>query len=197
VGSAHHGRRESDLQIFLGFTPYLAFFVGIRIGSVDAAMWIAFVVAVLVALYGRWRGRSVKILEVGVVTLFGALAVFTGVTHWDWSLTAVRFAVDLGLLAIVLISIAIGRPFTLQYARERVAEGYWQSPLFLAINRRITWVWAAAFAALVTAHAAVVFSRVPVWLDLVVTVLAFSYAINFTARYPEKARKSAATQRAA
>jgi intracellular septation protein A len=101
------------VEILLGFTPYLAFFVVIRIGAVEAAMWAAFAVAVLVVLYGRWRGRSAKILEIGAVALFGALAVFTAVAHWDWSLMAVRFAVDLGLLAIVLISTAIGRPFTM------------------------------------------------------------------------------------
>jgi hypothetical protein len=42
---------------------------------------------------------------------------------------AVRLAVDAGLLAIVLASLAAGRRFTLQYARERVPEQYWHAPL--------------------------------------------------------------------
>jgi len=185
------------VDIFLGFTPYVAFFVVLRVGTVEAAMWAAFAVAALVALYGRWRGRSAKILEVGAITLFGLLALFTAVSHWEWTLTAVRLAVDLGLLAIVLVSIAIGRPFTMQYARERIAEQHWQTPLFLAINRRITWVWAAVFAVLVAAHVATVFFSVPAWIDGVVTVAAFVYATGFTTRYPEKARKAAGLQRAA
>jgi hypothetical protein len=185
------------VDIFLGFTPYVAFFVVLRVGTVEAAMWAAFAVAALVALYGRWRGRSAKILEVGAITLFGLLALFTAVSHWEWTLTAVRLAVDLGLLAIVLVSIAIGRPFTMQYARERIAEQHWQTPLFLAINRRITWVWAAVFAVLVAAHVATVFFSVPAWIDGVVTVAAFVYATAFTTRYPEKARKAAGLQRAA
>jgi len=147
------------VDIFLGFAPYVAFFVVLRMGIVEAAMWAAFAVAALVALYGRWRGRSAKILEIGGVALFGLLALFTAVSHWEWTLTAVRLAVDLGLLAIVLVSIAVGRPFTIQYARERIAEQYWQTPLFLAVNRRITWVWAAAFAVLVAAHVATLFFR--------------------------------------
>jgi hypothetical protein len=185
------------VDIFLGFTPYVAFFVVLRVGTVEAAMWAAFAVAALVALYGRWRGRSAKILEVGAITLFGLLALFTAVSHWEWTLTAVRLAVDLGLLAIVLVSIAIGRPFTMQYARERIAEQHWQTPLFLGINRRITWVWAAVFAVLVAAHVATVFFSVPAWIDGVVTVAAFVYATAFTTRYPEKARKAAGLQRAA
>ena len=185
------------MDIFLGFTPYVAFFVVLRVGTVEAAMWAAFAVAALVALYGRWRGRSAKILEVGAITLFALLALLTAVSHWEWTLTAVRLAVDLGLLAIVLVSIAIGRPFTMQYARERIAEQHWQTPLFLAINRRITWVWAAVFAVLVAAHVATVFFSVPAWIDGVVTVAAFVYATAFTTRYPEKARKAAGLQRAA
>ncbi len=57
-------------------------------------------------------------------------------------------------------------------------------------------MWAAAFAALVLAHAATVVSLVPVWADAVVTILAFVYALNFTARYPEKARKMAGLEKA-
>lgn len=107
-----------------------------------------------------------------------------------------RLTVDLGLLGIVLLSIVLGRPFTIRYARERVPREYWQTPLFLAINQRITWVWAAAFAALVLAHAATGVSLVPVWADAVVTIMAFVYALNFTTRYPEKARKMAGLEKA-
>jgi hypothetical protein len=185
------------VDILLGFTPYVAFFVVLRIAAVGTAMWAAFALAVMIALYGRWRGRSVKILEIGAVALFGALAVFTTVAHCNWTLTGVRLAVDLGLLGIVLISIALGRPFTMQYACGRVTPEYWQTPLFLAINRRITWVWAGAFAALVIAHAMTALALVPVWTDAVVTILAFGYALNFTARYPDKARKAAGLESAA
>ena len=111
--------------------------------------------------------------------------------------SACEHYITLGLLAIVLVSIAVGRPFTIQYARERIAEQYWQTPLFLAVNRRITWVWAAAFAVLVAAHVATLFFSVPAWIDGVVTAAAFVYATAFTARYPEKARKAAGLQRAA
>jgi hypothetical protein len=104
---------------------------------------------------------------------------------------AVRLAVDAGLLAIVLVSLAIGRPF-LQYARERVAEQYWQTPLFLTINRAITFAWAAALATLVAAQAAVIFVPVvPWWLDIVLTISVLAAALRFTALYPKYASKKA------
>ena len=69
-------------------------------------------------------------------------------------MATVRLAVDRGLLAIVVVSLAVRRPFTLQYTRERVPAQFWGSPVFLATNRTISPVWAAAFAVLVAADAA-------------------------------------------
>ena len=118
--------------------------------------------------------------------------IFTTAEHWKWTVMAVRLAVDARLLAIVLASLATGRPFTLQYARELVPEQYWHAPLFLSINRQITWAWVVAFAAMVATHAAVVFvPAVPMWLDIVVTIFALAAALRFTAWFPEHARKKA------
>ena len=182
------------MNIFFGFAPYIAFFLFMQVVSIDAGLWAALTVAVLNAGRDWLRSGSLKVLELGTVFLFGALASFTSVEHWEWTVMAVRLAVDAGLLAIVLISLAIGRPFTLQYARERVPEHYWHAPLFLTINRRITWAWAGAFATLVVAHAAVVFvPAVPWWLDIAATIFALAAAVRFTASYPEHARKKAET----
>ena len=73
-----------------------------------------------------------------------------------------------------------------------VAEQHWHTPFFLSVNRRITWAWAGAFAALVTAHAVAVFAPVvPWWLDIVVTIFVLAAVLRFLAWYPEHARKKA------
>ena len=180
------------MNILLGFAPYIALIVVMRIAAIETALWAAAAVALLTVAWGRARGRSAKILEIGSVFLFAAIAAFTAAAHWPWTVMGIRLAVDCGLLAIVLFSLAIGRPFTLQYARERVPEAVWATPLFLAINRRIAWVWAAAFAALAAAHAAVVFAPgTPVAADIAVTIAALAGALRFTAWYPEAARRRA------
>ena len=180
------------MGILFGFAPYIAFFVALKLVAVETALWAAVAVALLIAGRNWAHSGFPKVLEIGSVVVFTAVAAFTFVEHWHWTLMGVRLAVDCGLLAIVLASLAIDRPFTLQYARERVSEQVWNSPLFLSVNRRITWVWAAAFAALVGAHAIVVFvPRAPVSLDIAVTVLALFGAFRFTQRYPEAVRRRA------
>jgi len=180
------------MNILLGFAPYTAFFLFMQAVSIDVGLWAALIVAVLIADRNWRRSGSLKVLEAGTVLLFATLVIFTAAEHWKWTVMAVRLAVDAGLLAIVIVSLAIGRPFTLQYARERVAQQYWHTPFFLSINRRITWAWAGAFAALVTAHAVAVFMPVvPWWLDIVVTIFELAAVLRFSAWYPEYARKKA------
>lgn len=179
-------------NVVLGFAPYIAFFLVMRAVSVDAGLWAAAGVAVLNTGWHWGRSRSVKVLEAGSVVLFVVLAAATTVGKWHWTVMRIRLVVDAGLLAIVLVSIAIGRPFTLQYAREMVPRQYQNAPLLFAVNQRITWAWAGAFAAMVAAHAAVVYEPgVLVLLDVGVTVIASAGAVWFTKWYPEHARKRA------
>jgi hypothetical protein len=181
------------VNTLLGFAPYIAFYAAMRFFAVGATLWIAAVVALLVTGWNWARSGSPKVLEIGSVVVFAALAAFTAAVHWPWTLIAVRLAVDSGLLLIVLFSLAVDRPFTLQYARERAPKEVWNTPLFLSINRRITWAWAAAFAALVAAHTAVVFvAGTPQWVDTAVTIAALLGAFRFTAQYPDIARRRAA-----
>src|SRR5689334_12198735 len=57
--------------------------------------------------------------------LFGGLTLYAVLEEPTWSVIGVRLCVDSGLLLIVLVSMAVGRPFTLQYAREQVAREFW------------------------------------------------------------------------
>ncbi len=184
-------RLPLSLSIALGFAPYIAFFAGMRLISVEAGLWAALAVAIANAARDRIAGGSTKLLEIGAILLFAGLAGFTAVTHFDWTVMSIRLTVDLGLLAIVLVSLAVGQPFTMQYARESVPKEVWGHPLFKSINRHITWAWAAAFALLVAAHAAVVFGTLPITADVAVNLLALAAAIRFSTWYPGYARRRA------
>jgi hypothetical protein len=80
------------------------------------------------------RHKMPKVLEIGTVLLFGALALYVGTTGAEWSIAGIRLAVDAGFLVIVLVSMAIGQPFTLQYARESVPQALWHEPEFVRVN---------------------------------------------------------------
>ena len=178
------------MSILLGLSPFLVFFALMRLVSPVAGLVGALVVSALLSLRMRLRGESIKILEVGSLVLFALLTFYTLVAAPRWTVATVRLAVDGGLLAIVLVSLAIGRPFTLQYARERVPPQFWASPIFFVTNRIITAVWAGAFAVLVAADAAAEYApTVPLWTEIVASVAAFVGAVWFTGWYPAVVRR--------
>lgn len=172
------------MNLLLSFAPFVVFAVLLHLGYVEAGLWAAAATAGLLVLRDRViLGRSLKILEIGTMILFTALAAYTRITGTVWTIPAVRLVVDSGLLAIVLVSLAIGKPFTIQYARDSVPAEYWQSPRFLETNRRISMVWAAAFAVLVVADAAMTYvPAIPARLDIVATVIALVWAFKYTER---------------
>ncbi len=96
---------------------------------------------------------------------------------------------DAGLLLIVLASLVMRRPFTLQYARERVAPELWGEPEFVRTNYVITAVWALAFAVMVVAELVLLYvPDIPPRAGIVAIVLALVGAVKFTGWYPERRR---------
>ena len=171
------------MSILVSLTPFIAFFVLMRLVSPLAGLGAAFAVSLLLCLR-QWRRReAVKVLEIGSLVLFGALVLYTVIAAPTWTVATVRLAVDSGLFAIVVVSLAIGQPFTLQFARERVPQEYWMAPQFIVTNQRITAGWAAAFAVLTAADAEYV-SAIPLWIDIAASVAAFAAALLFTQWYP-------------
>jgi len=178
------------MNILLAFIPFIVFAVLDRLlGPTQGLIGGAAVSLALLARDWVRPGRVVKILEVGTTVLFGALALYAVFAHPNWSVIAVRLAVDAGLLAIVLLSMAMGKPFTLQYAREQVASEHWDSAAFLRANYVITGAWALAFAVMVLAELALLYvPGLPPRIGMLAIVLALVAAVTFTGWYPARAR---------
>lgn len=186
------------MQIILAFAPFIVFALLTRVTGLDMSLWAAAAVAAALAARGRFAGHSIKILDVGTIVLFGVLALYVTVTPSHWSLPFVRIVVDSGLLAIVLISMAVRQPFTLQYAREQVSPEVQASAAFFRVNYVITAAWATALAIVVLADLAMEYvPGLPIWLDVIVLIAALFGAVRFTAWYPLQTRKRWAANLAA
>jgi len=178
------------MGILLAFAPFVAFAVVDRLfGSLEGLCAGFAVSAILLIRDWLSRNRAPKILEIGTAALFGALALYTLLANPGWSIMGVRLVVDAGLLSIVLMSLAIRQPFTLQYAREQVEREVWASKEFLRTNDVITAVWALAFLVLVIADAVLLYAPdLPPRVGIIMTVLALVGAVKFTAWYPNRRR---------
>ncbi len=180
------------MGILLAFAPFIVFAVVDRL--VDSSIGLMAGAATSAILLMRdfvSHQRSAKILEIGTFILFAGLAIYSYVAQPAWSVIAVRLLVDSGLLLIVLVSMVIGKPFTLQYARESVDAQYWDRPEFIRANYVITAVWALAFAVMVLAELALLYlPGMSHRLGVIVIIVALIAAVKFTGWYPERAKKA-------
>jgi hypothetical protein len=176
------------METLIAFAPFFTYIVIERLAGVSPGLISAAIVAVILLMRDAISpNRTVKILDIGTVILFGGLAAYAPFSGAAWSIVAVRLRVDAGLLLIVLVSIGMRRPFTLQYAREQVSREFWDSPEFTRTNYILTAAWAGAFAVMVAADLAMLYvPALPRWVSIAATVLAIYGAYRFTAWYPER-----------
>jgi hypothetical protein len=176
------------MNLLLAFTPFIVFVVAERLFGVQAGLaGGALIAAALLLRELLGPGRSLKLLEIGIFLLFGGLSLLVLVMGEDWSIADVRLRVDAGLLLIVLFSMVLGRPFSLQYARENVEHRYGDSQEFLRIHYVISAAWAAAFGVMVLADVVAAFvPDLPQAGSVLVPALALAAAAWFTGWYPEQ-----------
>ncbi|MEF0940279.1 hypothetical protein [Rhizobium sp. BR 362] len=181
------------MSLLLAFLPFIVFAVANGFTSPTLALFLAALVSLVLLLRDRLiLGKAPKILDIGTTILFGGLALCVLLGGAMESIFAVRLAVDAGLLAIVLISIAVRRPFTLQYAREQVAHEFWDNPVFIRTNYIITSVWALAFTVMAAADAILLYApEIPTNVGIVATIAALAGAVRFTGWYPKRVRQTA------
>lgn len=182
------------MGILLAFAPFFVYVTVELIAGTTAGLIAATITSAILLLRDTFnRDRTIKVLELGTFLLFAGLVVYAWFAKPTWSIPQIRLRVDGGLLLIVLGSMAIGKPFTLQYAREKVAPELWTSPTFIRTNYIITAVWAAAFAIIVLADLALIkMPDMPVRRAVVITILALYAAAKFTVWYPKRKRAAAA-----
>jgi uncharacterized membrane protein len=179
------------MSILRGFMPFILF--GVLTGPLGAgcALQLAALLAILMAARdGARKGwASLKLLEAASAVLFAGLAVAAAIASAGISLFVLKLCVDAGLAVIAIGSMLVGRPFTIQYAREQVAPEFWHSPIFIRTNYRITAVWAAAFVVQAFFSAAGAFiPGLPPALPLALVIAAFVGAVLFTVEYPKRVR---------
>jgi hypothetical protein len=179
------------IEVLLAFLPFIAFAVLNHFVDPAIALAIAALASLLLSVREVISGKSPKILEVGTFILFAGLGVYAYFGGMSWSVIAVKLAVDIGLLMIVLASLIVGQPFTAQYAKESAPREVWDTPLFRKTNQTITIAWLVAFAILIAADLVLLYMpEVPHRVSVLLSVAALYGAFKFTTSYPQRAKRT-------
>ena len=76
--------------------------------------------------------------RMGIVSLFFIGTINVYIVGNSWLIQYFSFCMSLFFVAAAGISLLIGRPFTLQYAKLEMDSKVWDHPLFLRINQIMT-----------------------------------------------------------
>jgi hypothetical protein len=175
------------MSFFIILSPFIVLAALLTVTSASISLFAGAAVALALIGADAWRGRELKALAAGSVVVLGGLGVYLSLIAHQWSDFSVRLAVDIGMLAIALGSIAIRKPFTLQYAREQVDAATTQEPAFLRVNYTLTWVWVAAMVLMLVADIFMIyFPHLPLWLGVAVIFAARNAAVTFTKWYSNR-----------
>lgn len=130
-----------------GVLPWVAMTVAIGPYSFRTGMAIGFVLSGLLVVGSRLRGEPLKILELSDVVLFGVLFAYAlllnGPAVDNWFNNHADTVSNVGLTLLAFGSLAVGKPFTAQYTRVRLARLSVGMHRFL--DRRATLAWGIAF----------------------------------------------------
>src|SRR5215218_2220462 len=129
------------MTIFLILAPFGAFALLMMVTSAEIALFASAAICLAVIGIDVARGRSVKMLGAGSVVVFSGIGAYVAWVDPNLSQSAVKIAVDAGVLAISLASLILRRPFVLQYALEHVDAATAKLPDFLKATYIITWAW--------------------------------------------------------
>lgn len=178
------------MSIFFSLVPWIIFWVFLTLRMIEAAALGGFAFALIVIFFDVWKKRSMKVLQLGTVVFFLVIAIAAYVVDLDLLGRWVNSSGSIALALIVLISIVIKKPFTLQYAKESTPEEYWESPTFIHVNYVISWAWCLMMS--INAILSVLFTTVmPVdtWINWVVSLSCFGAAMAFTEIYRNYLKK--------
>lgn len=176
------------LKLVLAFAPWLAFlFIAhdslfrLKVGLV-----VALVLSVVMGIAHLHRGI---VLWVGLAFFTFATIAVIGFEN-AWTMHYMGVLVSGALAAGTWLTVAMGKPFTLDYAREHTPEALWSSPAFIRSNYLLTCVWGAVF----TVNAGLAWCKAerpfmsPEASEIVTYTLMVAAAV-FTTWYPARLRR--------
>lgn len=127
--------------MLVGFLPWIFFWFLVAADEFEAAAIGGLVFSVIWLAWSRLEGKGLKWLDVGGTCFFVIMTVvaFAADDAWVARWSYVISSAALGL--IVLVSIAVGQPFTRQYAEEETPREVWTTAGFQRTTLVLTWMW--------------------------------------------------------
>jgi hypothetical protein len=178
------------MTTFLILAPYGAFAFLMLVTPAALSLLASAAICLAIIAFDVARGHQIKLLGAGTALIFATLGCYQLLGDPPLSKLAVKTAVDSGLVLVGALSLALRKPFTLQYAREMAEAEIARSPEFITANYVITSVWVVAFLLMVAANLLLFnLPDLPLWSGLAIAFAIRNPALYFSQWYPAYVRR--------
>lgn len=170
--------------------PWLPWIVALVLsGQPKLALVAGLVTAVAVGLL-KWHRGVLMWITVG---FFAASAVAVIGLHNAWTGGHLGFLANGALAVGAWGSLLVGKPFTMDIARDSTDPSHWNHPLFIRINVVISAVWAMVLTVNAAASLALAAGLLPGWAGAAIPTGTLLAAIVFSSWYPKRTIATEAT----
>lgn len=177
-----------SIGVLLGFLPWILFYL-LPLHTINQ-LKIGITGLLILTVITGYKDLKRKFILPWCTLLFFTF-IFFGIVIFDLRFLTLYMGilVNTVLTAVALGSLAIGKPFTLQYARTEVSKDKWNHPVFIFINRVLTFVWGMSFLFNLAVN---IIQKIHPFPNLVIAFLTNSSTVGalfFTAWFPKWYRK--------
>lgn len=182
----------NPFMLLISFSPWIVFGIisGHSLASLEIALGVSLVLTILIS----YRDLKKKMIVSWVTLIYFLITcLLVIVLHQYAIIPFIGIASSAVLTLIAFGTIAVGLPFTMQYARQEVPQERWNDPVFIRINRDMTAGWGLLF--LVGLINSVIQFSYPDFLGILgdaVMYITIVVGMVFTMKYPAYAKKKAA-----
>jgi len=178
----------SFFKLLFAFAPWLSFLVIARGGlfRLKLGLVVALVLSIVMGIARLHRG---VILWAGLLFFTFATVAVTLLNNM-WTVQYMGVMANGALAASTWLTIALKKPFTLDYAREHTDPSLWDNPFFIRTNVVIASVWGLIF----TVNAILAWGKMERFIlsELDYEVITYALLIGtvaFTSWYPDHVRR--------
>ena len=165
-------------NLVLGFLPWFIYFFGAGYGNKGLELGI--IGAIISILIVNLKDKKIKnILDLCTIFFFVFLLIVGVILKHPWFVKNAYWFSTLILAIIILLTILIKKPFTINYAKESVPEEFWDSELFIKTNYFISISW--FFCMIVVTYVSYAYSGA---ISYVLQALSFAGVVFFSIKFP-------------
>lgn len=133
-----------SFRVLLGFLPWILFYL-LPLHSIKE-LKLGITICLFLTIIVTYKDLQRKFILPWVTLIFFALVfIFVVVLDVKFLTLYMGILVNVALTGLALGSLAVGKPFTIQYARLEVPKEKWSHPVFIFINQVLTFVWGISF----------------------------------------------------